>query len=479
MRQRPSQVATDASDTTIGHPVFAQPEPTPDPALFKVKHLPDTAAYAAIDQLNKVHGKHPMPFPAPRGGVEPTLTLQQVYGNDPAAVQKIQKNGQIVFHAGGDCGSTIGPRSQNEVTDKMLTDFVGEQPEQIPQFNFLLGDIVYSFGELQYYYDQFYEPYRLYPAPILAVAGNHDGMVSPLTHAKSLEGFLRNFCSAGYVVRKEAGGLTRTAQIQPGVFYTLEAPFVRILALYSNTLEDPGYIAGNGIGNSQLQFLRAALGRVKAEKYAGALIIAHHHPPYTAGVSRHGWSVQMLADIDQECATAGVWPHAVLAGHAHNYQRFTRTRSDGSEIPYVVCGNIGHNVQSLSPKGGPTLRAPQVLQQAGPKADRIVFENYDDRGYGYLRVVASAAQLRIEYHPAGDGGAAKTPDDSVTVDLKTRKRTTWVAKNLGNVQAAQKVARLALSNPPPWLPKARAGKPPAARKPAPRNPAGRAGRKAR
>jgi hypothetical protein len=32
-------------------------------------------------------------------------------------------------------------------------------------------------------------------------------------------------------------------------------------------------------------------------------------------------------------------------------------------------------------------------------------------------------QLRIEYHPAPDGAAAKTPDDVVAVDLSTRKLT--------------------------------------------------------
>ena len=39
--------------------------------------------------------------------------------------------------------------------------------------------MIYSFGEREYYYDQFYEPYRDYPAPILALAGNHDGMAAP------------------------------------------------------------------------------------------------------------------------------------------------------------------------------------------------------------------------------------------------------------------------------------------------------------
>ena len=110
-----------------------------------------------------------------------------------------------MFHATGDCGSTRGPATQNQVTDKMLGDFGESSAAEVPQFNLLLGDIVYSFGETQYYYDQFYEPYRDYPAPILAVAGNHDGMVSPLAHAVSLDAYLRNFCAQGFVVTPEAG----------------------------------------------------------------------------------------------------------------------------------------------------------------------------------------------------------------------------------------------------------------------------------
>ena len=36
-------------------------------------------------------------------------------------------------------------------------------------------------------------------------------------------------------------------------------------------------------------------------------------------------------------------------------------------------------------------------------------------------IIANDKQLRIEYHPASDGTAAKTPDDFVTVDLEHRK----------------------------------------------------------
>ncbi len=428
-----------ASARPVKGPLFAQPEPTADPTRFKIKHPSDDPAYKEIDELNREHKIQPLPFPAPRGGVEPQLTLEQVLGANTDAIEKITSAGQIVFHATGDCGSTRGPQTQNLVADKMVSDFQETATKEIPQFNLLLGDVVYSFGEAQYYYDQFYEPYRDYPAPILSVAGNHDGMVAPEVHVASLAAFLRNFCADTFMVTPEAGGLSRTAQIQPGVFFTFDAPFVRILALYSNTLEDPGVISNSTIGHSQLDYLKAALNRVKSEKYAGALLIADHHPPYSAG-STHGWSIEMLGQIDSVCNEVGVWPHAFLSGHAHNYQRFTRTRNgDGSQIPYLICGNGGHNVAALT-KGGTPLRAPQIIQTGKGSTDQLVLENYDDKNYGYLRIVVTAGQLRIEYHPASDGPATKTPDDFVTVDLKSRKLVHFIASDLGQPAAARKIA---------------------------------------
>jgi hypothetical protein len=423
----------------IGSPLFAQPQPTADPKTFRIPHASDKDAYAALESLLKAHKLKALPFPLPRGGIEPRLTLDQVLGGDANATKAITTRGQIVFHALGDCGSTRGPATETLVADKLLSDFHEMDPKEVPQFNLLLGDIVYSFGEAQYYYDQFYEPYRDYPAPILAVAGNHDGIVAPGAHVKSLDAFLRNFCSKDFVVAGDAGGLSRTAQIQPGVFFTFEAPFVRVLALYSNMLEDPGVISSPEIGDSQIKFLDAALERVKSERYAGALLIAHHHPPYVASAhgGRHSGSPDMLAQIDEACTRAGVWPHAVLAGHVHNYQRFTRIRRDGTEIPYASCGNGGHNAQAI--KGA--LRTPQVIQSTG--GERVVLENYDAafNHYGYLRVIATAKQLRIEYHPAGDGAASKTPDDSVTIDLATRKRAFYPGQDLGVPQMASTVRR--------------------------------------
>ena len=404
--------------TELGKPVFAQPHPTPDPSKFETKHPSDNPVYKKIDELNREHKIHPLPFPPPRGLPEPRLTLAAVLATDTNALaQRVTTQGQIVFHAVGDTGSTRGPETQNVVSDKMLADFTDDDKEQ-PQFFFHLGDVVYSFGEAKYYYDQFYEPYRDYPGPIVALAGNHDGMVAPETNAKTLAAFLENFCAEEFEVTSEAGGLARTAQIQPGVFFTFEAPLVRILALYSNTLEDPGVISDPTIGDSQLTYLRTALARVKSDKFDGALILAHHHPAYTAG-GKHGWSQEMLAQIDGICKETGVWPHAVLSAHAHNYQRFTRMHGD-TQIPYVTCGNGGHGLTRLARKNTPPLRTPQALQIVG-HGDKVILENYDDQDYGYLRIVATARQVRIEYHPASDGENAKTPDDFVTVDLKTRK----------------------------------------------------------
>jgi hypothetical protein len=157
------------------------------------------------------------------------------------------------------------------------------------------------------------------------------------------------------------------------------------------------------------------------------VLIAVHHPPYVAVIpsagtntGNHGSSLEMLKDIDTICAKTGIWPHAVLSGHAHNYQRFTR-RQDNRETPYIVAGNGGHAIRSLTRHGSPALRTPALLPSLSNGKDQIVFENYDDTEFGYLRVIVDPKQLRFEYHPASDGDAAKTPDDFVTVDLATHK----------------------------------------------------------
>ena len=395
-----------------GQPVFAQPVPSPDPTGF-VDTTSDSGDYSQVDATLLQ-----MVPPASGGATEPVLTLAQVLGDaGPAAETAIEQSGQIVFHAVGDTGNTSGPKTITEVADKMVSDFDEADPADVPSFFLHLGDVVYNFGEGEYYYDQFYDPYRQYPAPILAIAGNHDGEVYKTDPAPTLEAFLRNFCAETPAVSTDAGGLSRTAQIQPGVFFTFDAPFVRILALYSNVLEDPGVISSEGntsspVSDVQLAYLTAALERAKSENYAGAVIVAVHHPPFTYG-SVHSGSPRMLQDIDQAATTAGFWPHAVLSGHAHNYQRFTRQVND-TQIPYIIGGCGGHAVSKLQSGSTGAIRTPVSVSST------LTFENYDDTDYGYLRIIVTAETLRIEYHPASDGSGAKTPDDVVTVNIQSR-----------------------------------------------------------
>ena len=393
------------SNSAQDQPIFAQPQPTPDPTGFK-----DPVTDQNFQGIANVE-----PVPQPRGNaVEPVVTLEQAYGAAGAAVVKaIESAKQIVFHSVGDTGSVVGPETQSLVADKMVSDFDEANAADVPSFFFHLGDVVYYFGESTYYYDQFYEPYRNYPAPIFAIAGNHDGVVYPKDPAPTLDAFLRNFCSPTAAQSPDSGNLLRTTMIQPGVYFTLEAPFVRIMGLYSNVLEDPGVISGeNGqntvLDNRQIAYLTAALERVKTDKFKGAVIIAVHHPPFTGG-SEHGGSPMMLADIDSACTAAKVWPHAVFSGHAHNYQRYTRTVNN-LQIPYVVAGCGGHS--PLSPMRA-TIRTPFVID------DTLTLESYDDTDYGYLRVIVNAETMTIEFHPEMDGGTTKTPDDTVTVTLAT------------------------------------------------------------
>jgi hypothetical protein len=451
-------VATTAATppSIVSNPVFAEPQLMPDPSQFKTAHASDSVSYANLDKLTKLHEFNPLPFRAVQGVAEPVMTLAAAYGSNGANVEAaIEKAGQIVFHSAGDTGATTAQQAfqdEYDVVDKMIADFDEKDPAAVPQFFYHLGDVVYSFGEHVYYYDQFYDAFRNYPAPIFAIPGNHDGVVTPVAPAPgsagnptpgdpslSLSAFYANFCTAGFQHSSDAVGISRTTMIQPGVYFTLEAPLVRILGIYSNMLENPGVISSTAnpktgkvnfpdISDVQLSYLEAALTRVKKEKFDGAVILAVHHPPYTFG--KHVTSMVMLKEIDAICSDVGVWPHAVLSGHAHNYQRFTRTIGK-RQIPYVVCGNGGHPpLQKITVDT--TLRTPIAMPGfAQPeRKDSVTLDNYDFKSFGYLRIVVDTEQLRIEFHPEGDGVTTKTPDDFVTVALADGTLVHYIAPRI-------------------------------------------------
>jgi hypothetical protein len=406
-RRRVEQLITsDLAKNRPEGPRFGQLDP--DRKKFREDHVDDP------EHWRKVRHIRPLPFAKSRGGTEPVLKLSDALGSaGPKQWRAIQKSGEIIFHAVGSTGNTGGPADMASVSTRMTKDFIESRGESSPSFLFHLGDVIYNFGEAKHYFSQFYVPYRHYPAPIFAIAGNHDGLVVPGSGTTTLQAFVENFCAEGFCQTSASRGEGRTAQVQPGVYFTLETPLVRILALYSNISEGPGVISDRRgmfpeLNGLQLEFLEAALMRMKSEKFKGAVIIAVHHDPYSP--SKHGGSAQMLAELDSVSTKTGIWPHAVLSGHAHNYQRYTRTIK-AVQIPYIVAGNGGCGVVKFS-RGGEV----PAHKRLPLKGDRITLDAYDDEHYGYLRIKVDQQQLKIEYQPVSGKVA-----DSVTVDLRTRQ----------------------------------------------------------
>ena len=431
--------------TPLVQPVFQQPgfnegQVTPDPHGFHIPHPSDAQLY---QQLGDALRKDAVAFDPARGKPDDLYALAAAYGpTGPAVVQSIAQAGQLVFHAVGDTGASNAGRYQRElsVADQMTAECHTAAPSARPAFLFNLGDVVYDFGESRYYYDQFYEPYRNYPGPIFAIPGNHDSFIVPGTPAAAqpLAIFIRNFCAQQFETTPEAASLHRTAMTQPGVYFTLDAPFVRIIGLFSNALEDPGLISSeNGhwptVPDVQLAFLTAQLTRIKQEKYAGAVLLATHHPAFAyappssaAGGGNHGGSPAMLGQIDQICSNLGVYPHAFLSGHAHNYQRYTRSvklAGKTMSVPFLVSGSGGHNVVPLVKSGADPAPGMAVnYMDANPAipALGLVLAGFDDRNFGCLRVTVDKQRLGIAFIPAGQ----TTPGDQVAIDLASRQLIT-------------------------------------------------------
>ena len=387
---------------------FGDPDLTPDNfSSFSQQEISADAAVKAITQLE--------PIPPVRSTAP--MDLASVIGTD--GVQAIQNSGKIIFHTVGDTGGVHQPEFQFAVADAMATD-VGNGAS----FLYHLGDVVYYFGQDQYYFEQFYDPYRNYNAPIFAIPGNHDGVVFSGERAKSLDAFLANFCASQPSRSPDSQGVVRTTMDQPGVYFTLNAPFVKFIGLYSKTSEGSteGVIAGPTVGDAQLVFLQGQLAAAKAERAQGqgrALIIATHHPPFTAS-SQHVPSPTMLKQIDQACTSAGIQPDLHLSGHAHVYERYTRTIG-GKQIPYLVAGMGGfYNLPGLKPGRRP---APPRTPASGTDAsgNPLTLEMYNDTTFGFLRIAVSPDVVTGEFVTVDPASGKTGVGDSFTLDLRAYK----------------------------------------------------------
>lgn len=326
------------------------------------------------------------PLPPPTGKPPFHLNISKIIS--AADFNKISKSKTMVFHLTADVGGVKNPQDQMLVSDQMEMQFDKLKPGNNPLFLYIAGDVVYYYGQLSEYNNQFFEPYKFYPAPIFAIPGNHDGDVDPtdITKPHSLDAFVKMFCASQHSVPPEAGDAVRTIMTQPNVYWTMITPVANIIGLYTNAIE------GGEIRADQQKWFIKEMIKAGKEKSNKALIVTLHHPPYSMD-SHHGASIAIQKFLDDAFSQADVYPDIVFSGHVHNYQRFTH-KIGKIEIPYIVAGAGGywflHNINT----GKNIMKTP-----CASSFKDVVFEKYCEDRHGFLRISIdmNTRKLKGEY----------------------------------------------------------------------------------
>jgi len=356
------------------------------------------------------------PLPPPNGQPPFRFDLTQLL--HPDEVQKIVHAGKLVFHTIGDTGDERG--KEMDFVARMLTDdYDASHAAAGPAFFYHLGDIVYFAGDIDKYGTCFYETYAEYPAPIVAIPGNHDcqpddpqdGPVDP--NKKPLDGFVQNFMSKD---PSRLGSLktsaARTQMDLPNVYWTFTTPLATIIGLFSNVGETEAELH-----QDQIDWFRSELHAADAHK---ALIVAIHHPPFS-GDDEHSGSTVSEQVLFESFAATKRYPHLLLSGHVHNYQRFT-VLENNLHIPCVVAGNGGYSkLGKLHKIGGKWPKAPLKL------SNTLTLEQYDQDRFGFVRLEIDKNHIVGVYTSAifeQNKAPATKVMDKFTIDLHAHKVST-------------------------------------------------------
>ncbi len=352
--------------------------------------------------------KNAQPLPIPSGAPPYRLNLQDII--PVAFYSDMIRDKAFVFHTAGDSGGIEYPVPQSNVVALMVKDLGEKRPGRHPaRFMYHLGDVVYYNGTADQYYQQFYNPYEDYNAPIFSIPGNHDANpLKPLGSGGGIGVWMNNFCSKVPQKLPEAEDTLRDAMTQPNCYWTLLTPFATIIGLYTNVIE------GGYIDDGQKIWLKTELLNASKDK---AVIVACHHPPYSMSQAHLG-SHYMQEVLDDAFNASGVCPSLVLSGHVHSYQRFNRM-FQGGDVPYIVCGTGGYwKLHDLPLMYGLPLPKPYH-----PPASDISLENYSTKNHGVLRVTVTPSKIFGEYvivpkpHETGKPKLA----DAFTLDWKLNK----------------------------------------------------------
>jgi hypothetical protein len=359
------------------------------------------------------------PLPAPNGAAPYHFDLSQLLSAEDMA--HLQAVGSMVFHSVGDTGDFRG-RVQDFVAGMMTEDSHELPDDKKPAFFYHLGDVVYFAGDIDMYGDNFYETYKDYPGFIVAIPGNHDcqpddpqdGPVDP--KKVPLDGWVQNFMSKD---PQQVGSLkttsARTQMDLPNVYWTFTTPFATIIGLFSNVGEIEG-----AFDDGQIAWFKSELAAADPNL---ALVVAVHHPPYS-GDTEHSGSTVVHKLLFDSFAETGRYPHLILSGHVHNYQRFTHTVSGPHgllAIPCVVAGAGGYTkLGKLHKIDGDYPDAPLRL------GNDLTLEQYDQDNFGFLRIEIDATTITGAYFSAPYDPNA-TPHvsqvDQFTIDIATHSVT--------------------------------------------------------
>lgn len=346
----------------------------------------------------------------------------------PEASTVVEESGKLTFHAVGDTGNDASDEMQVAIAKAMRRQVKhAATAEERPAFFYLLGDVVYPLGESRFYKDRFYEPYKWYQRPIVAIAGNHDGYGSQNNDATSLDGWQQHFLGT---LPESAWNAYRAPQRLPYVFWELQTPVARIIGLYSNVdghLDEPG-----ASHKPQQDWLTA---RLQAAPRNMPVLIMVHHPPYSLDES-HGGSPAVADALDTAIVNTAAepakrrWPDAVFSGHVHSYQRYTR-RVEGREIPYLVAGSGGRAHkrkkvdQFMEWEGHPPIEPGFQTLPRDPALDlQLVAADMSDPGFLNLSIDANKRELRCTYWRVPFDEAQPVDwQDAFTLDLNTHRIT--------------------------------------------------------
>jgi hypothetical protein len=330
------------------------------------------------------------PLPTPNGPAPYRYSLARFLTSED--IDAINHAGVMVLHSVGDTGDFRGQK-KDFVAGMMTEDATSLPAQRKPAFFYHLGDVIYFAGDIDDYGNNFYETYENYPAFIVAIPGNHDcqpddpqdGPVDP--NKVPMDGWVQNFMAKDPSnLGSQKTGAARTQMDLPNVYWTFNTPLATFIGLFSN------------VGETQGEFHQDQIDWFKAELAAAdpdlALVVTVHHPPYS-GDTQHTGSSVVYNMLFSAFAATNRYPHLILSGHVHNYQRFTKTVAQDNASFDVTCAVIGN--------GGYTkLGRLQKIDGAYPAApyeveDGLTLEQYDQEKFGFLRLEITKSKITGHY----------------------------------------------------------------------------------